>query len=297
MEQNKEKQGLMAALFSLIFWGLMPLYWQALRPVDSHIIIFYRIFLVGALCLVLSRVRHGRQGLLDPLKNKRQTLRLILAGVIVTINWSIYIWAVNAELVIQTCLGYYIGPIVMGLFGIIFFKERLDRYKGIAFAFVLVGLVVLLVHFRELPLVALALGVTFATYAALKKTLQMPPVVALFYETFCLMFPALGIILYQEFHGHGATGVAQPHQWVLLLLVGVMTAIPLGLFGYAANRISLTTLGILQYVSPSISLVIGIFVLKEPFDRVQLFSFVLIWVGLAFFTLGSLGKRSLEKFL
>ncbi|MEG0392429.1 MAG: EamA family transporter RarD, partial [Anaerovoracaceae bacterium] len=235
-----------AALTSAILWGVLPIYWQALRPIDSFVIIFYRIVLVGVVCFVAALKVYGRKEMLKPLKHKKTVLIFFLAGVLITTNWSIYIWAVNANLVIQTCIGYYIEPLMVSAFGIIFFKEGLNRSKLIALTLALVGLGMLLFYFGEFPAVALALAVTFATYAAIKKGVQAPPILALLYETIFLLPLALVVIVYLELTGRGALGVGEPYQYGLLLLAGIMTAIPLGFFGLAANKIPLVSLGIIE---------------------------------------------------
>ena len=156
----------------------------------------------------------------------------------------------------------------------------------VAFILACAGVVIILVHFMEVPIIALGLAITFAIYAAIKKSVELPAILSLLYETMFLSPIALVVVVYMEVTGKGALGVGQPYQYALLLLVGFCTALPLGLFASAANKIPMVTLGILEYVSPSISLVIGIFLLQEPFDMIQFLSFAVIWVGLAYFTLG-----------
>lgn len=283
-------RGMQAAVFCSVLWGVLPLYWQALRPIGSGVIIFYRIFLVGLVCFAASAKIYGISEVLKPWRNKRLVLRNIAAGLLVTFNWSLYIWAVNADFVIQTCIGYYIEPLMVCIFGIIFFKEKLETHKLIAVILAGAGLTVILVHFMQIPFIALGLALSFATYAAIKKTNELPPLISLFYETVFLMPVALAVIIYLEATGRGALDAGEPYQYILLLFCGVLTAIPLGLFGISAQRVPLTTLGITQYLSPSIALVIGIFIMDEPFDMVQLISFIIIWIGLVLFTMGEIKK-------
>lgn len=280
------KKGLIYALACSILWGILPIYWQALRPIESSVIIFYRIFLVGLVCLIVSFKLYGPEEIKKHLAPKGAKLKFFLAGCLITANWSIYIWAVNADQVIQTCVGYYIEPLMVSVFGIIFFKEKLTKYKLMALVLALAGVVVLLLHFMEIPLVALSLAITFATYAAVKKSFNLPSVLSLLYETMFLMIPALAVIIYLEVTGQGAIGVGEPYQYGLLMLCGPITALTLAFFAEAANKVPLVTLGIIEYISPSLALVIGIFVLHEPFDMVQFIAFVIVWIGLVFFTIG-----------
>lgn len=288
LEKKKHDIGMICALGCAVLWGILPIYWQSLRPIDSMVIIFYRIFLVGITTLIVSLKIYGRKKLLEPMKTKGLLPTFIIAGILISANWSIYIWAVNADHVIQTCIGYYIEPLMVCIFGIVFFKEKLNKYKLAAIVFALAGVVVILVHFKQVPLIALSLALTFATYAAIKKKYEMEALITLFYETIFLTPFALLLILYFEINGKGAFSVAEPYQFVLLAFVGLLTATPLALFAMAANRISLISLGITEYISPSIALVIGIFMFKEPFDSIQFIAFVIIWIGLAYFTYGEI---------
>lgn len=278
--------GLICSLSCSVLWGVLPLYWQALRPISSSVIIFYRIFLVGVVCFFAALKIYGIEGIKAPLREKGAVWRHFAAGVLITANWSIYIWAVNANHVIQTCIGYYIEPLMVCVFGILFFKEKLTRHRLIAFILACGGVVMILVHFMEVPIIALGLALTFAVYAAMKKNVHLPVLLSLLYETMILSPIALAVLIYLETTGRGAWGHGQPYQYVMLLLVGFCTAIPLGLFSEAAKKLPMVTLGILEYVSPSIALILGIFFLGEPFDAVQFAAFAVIWVGLAVFTAG-----------
>jgi len=277
-----------------VLWGVLPVYWQALRPIDSWVIIFYRIFLVGFVSGIATLKIYGFGAVKSKLTVRTGPgilggpLKYPLAGLLITCNWSIYIWAVNADHVIQTCVGYYIEPLMVCVLGVIFFREKLTGFKLTAFLFALLGLVVLLVHFRQIPGIALGLALTFATYAALKKHFDLPAIMSVFLETLFLMPPALAVVIWLECTEQGALGVATPGKYLLLLCCGILTAAPLSFFADAATKIPLIMVGLLEYLSPSISLVIGIFFMKEPFDLVQFIAFAIVWVGLAFFTYGEI---------
>ena len=292
---NNYKAGMIALLSCTVLWGFLPLYWQALRPIESKVIIFYRIVLVGVCCFFVALKLFGFEGIKAPLRVKGVKMRYFLAGALITLNWSIFIWAVNADHVIQTAIGYYIEPLVICLFGVCIFKEKLNIHKKIAIILALIGVIVVLVYFRQIPAIALSLAVTFAVYAAVKKRYDMPPMLSLFYETMFLMPFAFAVIIYLEVTGQGAIGVGETYQYFLLLLCGIATAIPLGLFAFAANNVSLVTLGVAEYIAPSITLLIGIFVMKEPFDIVQLIAFIIIWIGLSFFTYGEIKDSKKAK--
>lgn len=299
MEEDRKKQrytrGIAYALICSVLWGILPIYWKALRPISSDVIIYYRIFWVGVVCFAVALKLYGWKGIKGPLKEKGALLKFTIAGILITANWSIYIWAVNANYVIQTCIGYYIEPLMVCVFGIVLFKEKLTKYKTTALIFACTGVIIVLVYFREIPLIALSIAITFAIYAAVKKSVNLPAILSLLYETMFLSPIALAVIIYLEATGQGAIGVGQPYQYILLMFAGVCTAIPLGMFSEAANRIPLVTLGILEYIAPSITLIIGIFLFKEPFDIVQFIAFAVIWVGLVIFTIGERKTRQEDK--
>ena len=296
MEHDRSyKIGILSMLSCDVLWGVLPIYWQALRPIDSWVIIFYRIFLVGFVAGIASVAIYGIKPIKAQLSVRKNLWRFPLAGLLITANWSIYIWAVNADHVIQTCVGYYIEPLIVCLLGIIIFKDRLTKYKLTALLFALAGMVIILIHFMEVPLIALTLATTFAVYAAVKKWFDLPPIMSVYLETLFLMLPALCVVIGLEVTGNGALAVATPGKYALLLCCGLLTAAPLSLFAAAATKVPLVTVGLLEYLSPSISLVIGIFFMKEPFDLVQFISFVIVWIGLAFFTIGEVKEAKVEK--
>ncbi len=296
--KNKEyKIGMLCALFSAVTWGFLPIYWQALRPIDSVAIIFYRIIFVALFTFILSLKLYGMEGIKAPLRIKGNKLKFFMAGLLITLNWSIYIAAVNANFVIQTCIGYYIEPIIISVFGVLIFNEKLGNYKRIALAFAGAGVFVMLAYYKEIPIIALSLAVTFALYAVVKKSYKLEAILSLLYETMFLVPAAVGMVVYYEIHGMGAIGIASSFQIFLLLLIGFFTAVPLILFTMGANRITLVSLGIIEYISPSITLLLGIFLFKEAFDSVQFFSFVIIWVGLVFFTYGEYKEQNKKEII
>lgn len=273
----------------------MPIYWQMLIPIESSTIIFYRIVLVAAVCLIAALIVYDKETILEPLKDKKFVGKIILAGIFITANWSIYIWAVNAGHVIQTCIGYYMEPLVVCAFGLIIFKEKLDKWKTIALCFATVGVIAVVVYFGQVPIIGLSVAGTFAIYAAMKKGLNMPPILSLLYETIFIMPIALIVIIYLEATGQGAWGVGESYQYWLMLLCGLFTALPLTLFADATNKLSLFTVGLLEYISPTLSLIIGIFLLGEAFEPIQLIAFAIIWVGLGFFSYGEYQNRDLPE--
>ncbi len=280
------KIGLICVLASQLIWGFLPAYWQALVPIPSWIIILYRMTTMFIYSYIAARLRYTKEEIWTPLKEKGAVVRYLIAGALLTANWSIYIWAMTTGHMIQSSIGYYLEPIVICLFGVVIFKEKFTRYNLTAVVFAAVALIVMLIHYGQLPGVALGLAFTWATYSAIKKSSKNPPLVELVYETmFYAVFAVMGILVI-ETKGIGALSLGVPGKYALMFLSGLVTLIPIALFGSAAKKVSLFIIGLTQYISPSITLLLGIFVYKEPIDRVQLLSFAVIWIGLVFFTYG-----------
>ena len=278
--------GLICVLASQLIWGFLPAYWQALVPIPSWIIILYTMSTMFIYSYIAARLRYTREEIWTPLKEKGAVVRYLIAGALLTANWSIYIWAMTTGHMIQSSIGYYLEPIVICLFGVVIFKEKFTRYNLTAVVFAAVALIVMLIHYGQLPGVALGLAFTWATYSAIKKSSKNPPLVELVYETmFYAVFAVIGILVI-ETKGIGALSLGVPGKYALMFLSGLVTLIPIALFGSAAKKVSLFIIGLTQYISPSITLLLGIFVYKEPIDRVQLLSFAVIWIGLVFFTYG-----------
>ena len=286
IDSKKEyKEGIISVLGCNIWWGIMPIYWQWLKPIDSWVIIFYRIFLVAVVCAIAAWKVHTKDEIMEVLRNRKLVLRIIAAGIMITINWSIYIWAVNSDHIIQTSIGYYIEPLVVCLFGVFLFREKLNKYKIIALVMGFIGVVAVVAYFKEMPTIALGVAVSFSIYTAMKKGLKLPPIMSLLFETVFLAPFALIVIVYIESKGIGGLA-AGGFKYFLLMFCGLFTAFPLVLFANAANKISMFVLGLSEYISPTIALFLSIFYFKEDFAPVQLIAFVIIWIGLVFFTVG-----------
>lgn len=287
-KRSDYKTGLICVLACQFFWGLCPIYWQALVPIESWKIILYRILTMFIYSYAAARTRYSREELLAPLRDGRVRRRNILAGLVLTTNWSIYIWAMTTERMVQAAIGYYIEPIVICAVGILVFREKLTPYNLTAILFALAAIILILVHFRQLPGVALGLAGTWALYSAIKKTSDKPVLMALTYETMLYAILALPAIIFIERRGIGVIGMHLPGRYALLFLSGLITLIPVALFANAAKKVTLLVIGLAQYIAPTMTLLIGVFLNNEPVDRVQVIAFLIIWAGLVVFSLGEL---------
>lgn len=286
--RNEYQLGVILVVLCQVVWGFLPIFWQTIKPVDSWIIIMYRIATMFVYALILALARHSWKELLEPLKNRKIRIKYFTAGLILTVNWSTYIWAINSGRVIQAAIGYFIEPIVICLFGIIIFHEKITKYNATAIGFAVVAVLLILFHFGQLPGTALVLALTWATYSAIKKTADLPITYTLLYETMIYGIISVVAIIVMESKGVGALAYNMPAKMPLLILTGLVTIIPIGLFGAAAKKVTLLTIGLAQYISPTITLACGIFLFKEPIDIYQVIAFGIIWIGLIFFTTGEI---------
>ncbi len=285
-KNNDYRNGVICVLACQLVWGVLPVYWQALVPIPSWIIILYRMTTMFVYTYIAARLKYSREEIWAPLKEKGVFVRYLINGLLLAANWSTYIWAMTTGHMIQSSIGYYIEPIVICLFGVIIFKEKLTKYNLTAMALAALSLTVMLIHYGQIPGVALGLALTWACYSAMKKATSRPPVVELVYETMPLALVAVIAIIVIETKGIGALSYGVPGKYALLFASGLVTLIPIALFGSAAKKVELFLIGLAQYISPTITLLLGIFAYKEPIDRVQVISFAIIWIGLVFFSYG-----------
>jgi len=291
-ESRDYKVGRLCVLGCQLLWGFLPIYWHMLRPINSWIIILYRIVLVFAYAYLVAGFKYGFRHLLKPLRDKKTRRTYMLASLFITANWSTYIWAVNADYVIQTTIGYYIEPLMICAIGIIVFKEKLNIYNSIAMGLACISVGIILIHFGQLPWIGLALALTFSVYSAIKKTVKQPAVVSMVFETIWFAPIALIAIIYLETHGMGALAEGSTSKYLLLYLCGIVTLLPMSLFAHAATRVSLFFIGICQYISPTISLICAVKMFGEDMDQVQLICFAIIWLGLSIFSYGEIKNKT-----
>ncbi len=262
-------------------WGLFPLYWPLLKPLGSLEILSHRIVWSLGLMAVWMLVTR-KLGWLRVVP--RVTLAwLALAAVLVAFNWLLYIWAVNAGHVVETSLGYFINPLISVLLGVLVLGEKLRRAQWWALGLASVAVLVLAVDSGRPPWIALGLAPSFALYGLVKKRAGVGAVESLTFETAVLFLPALGYLVALEVQGAGAFGHVELSKALLMVGAGVATALPLVCFGAAANRVPLSTVGVLQYIAPSLQFMFGVLVFHEEMSRGRWAGFALIWVALVLF--------------
>ncbi len=283
-----DRRGLAYGVGAYFLWGLFPLYWPYLQPAGAPEVLAHRIVWSLAFVLVLQRVVDRRRaaagGVRALLAEPRKLALLGLAAVLIGGNWGAYIWAVNHGHVLETSLGYYINPLVTVSLAVLVLHERLRRAQWVAIGIAAAAVVVLTVDLGRPPWIALFLAATFAAYGLIKKTVGVGAVEGLTVETAVLFLPALAFLAWTSADGSAAFGRHGVANTLLLCSAGVATAVPLLLFAAAARRVTLTTIGLLQYLAPTLQFLIGITVAGEDLPPGRLAGFALVWVALVVFT-------------
>jgi chloramphenicol-sensitive protein RarD len=283
--------GLAAASSSYILWGILPIYWKLLQDVPAYEILCHRMSWSLVVTLLLIFVLGRKRFLWRVLKERKTVLVFTLIAFLLAVNWLIYIWAVNNGRIIEASLGYFINPLINILFGMVFFRERMRPVQWLALALVCCGVFYLTFYYGHFPWIAIVLAITFATYGLLHKKVALPPLDGLCLESLVLFFPAFVFLCYLEITGNGSFMHGDTALSLLLFGTGVVTAVPLLFFGYAANKIPLSTLGLLQYMAPTINLLIGLFVYNESFPPERMVGFSLIWMALLIYVAENLVRR------
>ncbi len=281
-------RGVLYALGAYGLWGLFPLYWKLLGHVPAleiltHRMVWSLVFLLAVLAVQRRWTWVGRVGW-------RTAGLYLLTATVLAWNWYLYIWAVNAGFVVETSLGYFINPLISVVLGVVFLSERMRTGQWLAVGVAAAGVAWLTWQYGSPPWIALTLAGSFALYGLLRKQAPLPSLEGLSMETGLLFLPALGYLLWLQANGEASFLSNGSLTMGLLLGAGVATAVPLLLFGLAAHRIRLSTLGLTQYLAPTIQFLLGVFLYREPFGRADLVGFGLIWTALLIYSVEGLSR-------
>lgn len=288
------RSGLQSALAAYVAWGLLPVYWKFLDGVPALEILSHRI-VWSLLFVALILLFRGRMGeITDVFGRPRTVSMLFLSGLLIGVNWLLYIWAVNSGNVLETSLGYYINPLVSVFFGFIFFRERMERIQWAAIAVATAGVLFQVIRYGRWPWVALGLAFSFALYGLIRKQVQVEAIPGLFAETAFLAIPAVIFLLHAGVTSQGSFMTGEPLLDMLLPGTGIVTSMPLLWFAFGARRLRLSTIGFLQYVSPTLTFILGTTVFHEQLDFPKIVTFICIWIALGLYSLGSLGVLKRE---
>jgi chloramphenicol-sensitive protein RarD len=277
-------RGILYAAGAYLLWGFLPVYWKALQSVSATQILSHRIVWSVVFLAALITWRRDWPILRQAIATPKTLFVGFLAACLLTVNWLTYIWGVNAGFVVETSLGYFINPLVNVLLGVLFLRERLRPWQWLPVGLATAGVLYLTLSYGSLPWIALTLAFSFGLYGLIKKTASLGALTGLMLETGILFSPAILNLLYLGNQGAGAFGSQGLATDALLAGTGIVSALPLLLFGMGARRIHLITLGILQYIAPTCQFLLGVLVYGEPFTQARLVGFGLIWAALVIYS-------------
>ncbi len=284
-------KGIIYSFLSFFIWGLLPTYWKLLKDHVSpfeillHRIIWSFIFLIFINLIIKSKK------IFNYLKDRKTRYALLTSGLLIGINWFLYIYAINTDRVVESSLGYYINPLISVLFGLIFLRERLDKFQWLALFLAFTGVLILTIKYGKLPWISLMLASSFALYGLMKKIFKYDSLSGITIETLFL-FPFALMFLIKDYIYMNHNFFNRPFViYFLLLFAGVVTVLPLLFFAMGTKRIPLSNVGFIQYTSPTLMLLQGIFIYKESFSLTHLTSFCFIWLALIIYTITLFFKK------
>ncbi|MBU0740193.1 MAG: EamA family transporter RarD [Alphaproteobacteria bacterium] len=290
-ENRDSLNGFLFALSAYLLWGFLPLYMKALAHISPAEVIAHRILwsipVAGLLLIILKRT----DDLKKAIRNPKMLGMAAVTATLISVNWGIYVWAIGAGHALDTALGYFINPLFSILMGAVILKEKLKRTQIAALALVVLAVVILTVEAGRLPVVALALTFSWGFYAFFRKTLPIGPNQGFLLEVLLLSPIALGYLVYLNLEGGGHFLMGNTTDTVLLASAGLVTAVPLILYANGAKLLRLSTIGIMQYIAPSMIFITAVFVFNEPFSVAKAVAFPLIWSALVIYTLPMLRQR------
>ena len=279
MEKQRRAFGTITVFLTYVLWGVLGIYWGLLNEVNPVYILANRILWSAVFMGLYALLRHRSGEIKSVLADKKALGKCFLCAVLITVNWGVYIYAINSGHTLDASLGYFIEPVLVGLIGVAAFKERPTRLERATFILAVIALGYMLLRTGTLPYLAILIAGSFAAYGGVKKNWDLSPEVSLFLETLCMAPFSLGFILWAEANGRGVMGTATSAELILLVVSGIATSVPLLLFNTGVKHIPYYFSGILMYINPTIQFLVGIFYFKETLDTDRLVAFIIIWVG------------------
>ncbi len=276
------KKGVLYGIGAYLMWGFFPIYWKLLHGINAFQLISHRIIWSFILLMLVIVVTRQFADFRATTRSKNLWVYLI-AALLIGANWTLYVWAVNEDYIVETSLGYFINPLISVLLGVVFLRERLRLGQWIPVVLAALGVTYLTYVYGRLPYIALALAFSFGLYGLVKKLSPLGSLYGLTVETGILFLPAVGYLLFAEANGAGAFLHAGIRSDLLMIGAGLVTTVPLLMFASAARSVPLWLVGLLQYVAPTLQFLIGVFIYKEPFSHDQLIGFGIVWLALLIF--------------
>src|SRR3954451_15578862 len=287
---KEDRSGLIAGIAAFGTWGLIPVYWKLFTTISASEILAHRF--VWTTCFLVGMLSWQQRWpeVREATRSRRTVLYCLASGLAISVNWFCFIWAVNVGRVLETSLGYFMTPLMSVLLGATFLRERLTRLQFISVLLAFAGVLNLTFGYGRFPWLALTICVSFGLYGLLRKKSGVRPIPGLFLETTLLAPIAACYLIFLQCAGNAALNSANWLMVLLLFSTGIVTGLPLVWFGHAARHLRLTTLGFLQYLAPTCSFFLGVFLFHEPFTRAHLVTFTFIWVELLIFTVEAIWR-------
>ncbi len=279
-----------------IIWGLMPIFWKQLAAVTPVYILASRVAWSFIFCLIILLLKKNIASLKVVFRSKKETFLLLLAGILISLNWGLYIVAVNSSRILETSIAYYLSPIFSIFIGVFLYKEKLQKIQWVAVFFALLGVSISVLAYGQFPLMSVFICMTFVLYSLVKKVVFSDSNTTMVVETLFILPVAIVFIFNAELHNQGALSVLSGWQFIFLPFAGILTSLPLLLFSTGVKKTPFSLIGIIMFSSPTIAFLIGVFLYSEPFTLYHLFTFICIWLAVLFFIIGNLAtKRALLK--
>ena len=274
-----------------VLWGLLPIFWKLLANVDSVYVLAQRVLFSCIFCLAIILLKKNGSSVKNILKSKTERRRYFVCGILISINWGVYILTIAMGKILEASLAYYMSPLFSVVIGALIFKEKLSAAQWISVGLALVGVMISVIAYGNVPYLAIIIGLSFALYGAMKKTIKAESEVSICMETMSVLPLALAFIVYAQLSGYTTFSSLSNAEMLLLAASGAVTSIPLMLFAKGIRKTSITTSGILMYINPTLQLLVGVLIYNEVFTKMNAITFAFVWAAVILFVLDSLRKH------
>ncbi len=284
----------LSVLGCYVLWGLLPIFWKLLANVDSVYVLAQRVLFSCIFCLAIILLKKNGSSVKNILKSKTERRRYFVCGILISINWGVYILTIAMGKILEASLAYYMNPLFSVVIGALIFKEKLSAFQWVSVGLAFVGVMISVIAYGNVPYLAIIIGLSFALYGAMKKTIKAESEVSICMETMSVLPLALVFIAYAQASGYTSFSSLSTTEMLLLIASGPVTSIPLMLFAKGIKETSITTSGILMYVNPTLQLLVGVLIYNEVFTKMNAITFAFVWAAVILFVLDSLNKHKVK---
>lgn len=284
----------LSVLGCYVLWGLLPIFWKLLANVDSVYVLAQRVLFSCIFCLAIILLKKNGSSVKNILKSKTERRRYFVCGILISINWGVYILTIAMGKILEASLAYYMNPLFSVVIGALIFKEKLSAFQWVSVGLAFVGVMISVIAYGNVPYLAIIIGLSFALYGAMKKTIKAESEVSICMETMSVLPLAVVFIAYAQASGYTSFSSLSTTEMLLLIASGPVTSIPLMLFAKGIKETSITTSGILMYVNPTLQLLVGVLIYNEAFTKMNAITFAFVWAAVILFVLDSLNKHKVK---